>query len=125
EILSRLPIRECVATCVLSRSWRNRWKDLQILNFSTKGILLQKDHRRFIDFLKWFLLQQHGAIVPKLRIHYYAAYELGFDEAALKALISAAIGYHLEELKLDLSSSPIRKFMFIQLLRRTRAFGIS
>ncbi|MED6213758.1 hypothetical protein PIB30_096369 [Stylosanthes scabra] len=95
EILSRLPIRECVATCVLSRSWRNRWKDLQILNFSTKGILLQKDHMRFIDFLKWFLLQQHGAIVPKLRIHYYAAYELGFDEAALKALISAAIGYHL------------------------------
>ncbi|MED6139804.1 hypothetical protein PIB30_087433 [Stylosanthes scabra] len=57
-------------------------------------------------------VSQHGASVPKLRIHYYAAYDLGFDEASLKALVSAAIGYHLEELKLDLPISTTRKFMF-------------
>ncbi|MED6126224.1 hypothetical protein PIB30_076245 [Stylosanthes scabra] len=100
EILSWLPTRESVATCILSRSWRNCWKDLQILNFSTRSFTGTNDLTRFVAFVNWFLLQQHRASVRKLRIYYSTKY--GFDDAALKSWVSSAIGSHLEELKLDL-----------------------
>ncbi|MED6216114.1 hypothetical protein PIB30_004600 [Stylosanthes scabra] len=105
EILSWLPIRDSIATCFLSRSWRHRWKDLQAFYFSTLPFLSQMgyldDHgrMRFLTFVNGVLLHHRSAAVRKLTIRDYA-FPLDSHDAAFKAWVYAAIGPHLEELKL-------------------------
>ncbi|MED6216109.1 hypothetical protein PIB30_004595 [Stylosanthes scabra] len=108
EILSWLPIRDSIATCFLSRSWRHRWEDLQAFNFSTLPFLNQEDfldeqgRTRFHAFVNGVLLHHRSATtVRKLIIHHHK-FNPHFDGAALKAWFRAAIGPHLEELKLKL-----------------------
>ncbi|MED6196606.1 hypothetical protein PIB30_049066 [Stylosanthes scabra] len=110
EILSRLPIEDAIDTCFLSRSWRHRWKDLQVFNFSVipfknqKGFLDEQGHMRFFSLVNDILLHHRRAPVRKLRIRYVTSSVMDLDYAALKAWVYAAIGSHLEELKLKSSA---------------------
>ncbi|MED6115532.1 hypothetical protein PIB30_091609 [Stylosanthes scabra] len=63
-----------------------------------KGFLDKKGHTRFLALVNEVLLHHRRATVRKLRIRYYS-FPLEFDDAALKAWVCAAIGPHLEELK--------------------------
>ncbi|MED6216129.1 hypothetical protein PIB30_004613 [Stylosanthes scabra] len=106
EILSRLPTEDAIDTCFLSRSWRHRWKDLlQAFNFSAipfknqKGFLDKQGHMRFLSLVNDILLHHRRVPVRKLAIRYVTDSDV--DYAALNAWVYAAIGSHLEELKLD------------------------
>ncbi|KAI4373317.1 hypothetical protein MLD38_011453 [Melastoma candidum] len=68
NILCRLPIREAIQTCVLSRRWRYKWCSMTRLKFSDDCVKLRADDddasfdRIFVNFVDRVLLHHQGPV---------------------------------------------------------------
>ncbi|KAK2353701.1 FBD-associated F-box protein [Trifolium repens] len=101
DILSFLPTRTSVATMSLvSRRWRHLWKDLQVFRFDIKNM----SDKNFVFFVNAVLSLRRSRHIRKfhLSIEYHTDYEILDD--SIKVWILAAVGPHLEEMSLTLSS---------------------
>ena len=111
HILSFLPTRTAMSTSILSRRWRHVWEHLQVFNFYDSSALEHKfpseEDAKFIAFV--------NAVLTLCRIRHIQKFRLSCkirDKDVIRTWLRAAIGPHLQELRLDLSL-PASDFFFI------------
>jgi len=109
HILSFLPTKTCIQTTPLvSRKWRNLWKNLESLDFCDKSshhIQLNDNEEQFMIFsvfVNTVLALRRSRVVRKFRLLCYHDQLDPFSNHSLHTWISAAIGPNLEEFHLTL-----------------------
>ncbi|KAL6641575.1 hypothetical protein ACP70R_019756 [Stipagrostis hirtigluma subsp. patula] len=103
-ILSKLPLKEVVRTCVLSKKWRHSWRVCPKLCFDGSaicgtGMFGRLQVHKFIDRVNAVLQQHHGTVVEELAVKF------GFDPILVDHLnnwVSFAVLSKTKILALDL-----------------------
>ncbi|XP_061339384.1 F-box protein At4g09920-like [Gastrolobium bilobum] len=98
HILSFLPTKICVTTSILSRRWRNIWKDIQVLDFPYD---YSEDSEHLAVFMNRFLALRKGYDIRVFRLSCF--YANSTDSKSMAKWVQAAIGPNLEELLLRLN----------------------
>ncbi|WJX87971.1 hypothetical protein P8452_70101 [Trifolium repens] len=110
HILSFLPTKTCVHTSLVSRKWRNFWKNLQVFDFSDNSSyvlnLYTEDNEEqlmpFSVFVNTVLALRRSLIVRKFSLDCYHSQHDKLSNYSIDTWINIAIGPHLEEFHLTL-----------------------
>ncbi|WJX88587.1 hypothetical protein P8452_70658 [Trifolium repens] len=113
RILSFLPTKTCVHMSLISRKWRNFWKNLQVFDFRDNSSyhLYDRDNAErfmlFTVFVNTVLALCRSNVVQKFRLHCYHKQDDLFCAYSIDSWISAAIGPNLEEFHLTLLTTGV------------------
>ncbi|KAL7249352.1 hypothetical protein ACSBR1_011501 [Camellia fascicularis] len=105
HILSFLPTKDVVATCLLSTRWKYLWSSVPILDFddsllysSEVNDLYPPEMTCFMNFVERVLLFHDGSSMKKFRL----SCRVCFNASRIHAWVSAAIKHKVQELDLCL-----------------------
>ncbi|MCI09938.1 F-box/RNI/FBD-like domain protein [Trifolium medium] len=94
---------------LVSRKWRNFWKNLQVFDFSDKSSYIlsppmttREQFLLFTVFVNAVLALRRSLVVRKFRLDCYHSQPDTFSTYSIEKWISTAIGPHLEEFHLKL-----------------------
>ncbi|XP_022877521.1 F-box/LRR-repeat protein At3g58900-like isoform X3 [Olea europaea var. sylvestris] len=105
HILSFLPTKEAVATCILSKRWKFLWTSVPSIDFddsllySSRGnIWHSHEVIHFMNFVERVLLLRDASSIKKFRL----SCRVCFSASHVHEWVSAAIGHNVQELDLCL-----------------------
>lgn len=104
HILSFLPTKEAVATCILSKRWKFLWTSVPSIDFddsllySSRGNIWQSHVIHFMNFVERVLLLRDASSIKKFRL----SCRVCFSAFHVHEWVSAAIRHNVQELDLCL-----------------------
>ncbi|XAR67473.1 hypothetical protein NMG60_11002245 [Bertholletia excelsa] len=105
QILSFLPTKDAVATCILSTRWKFQWASVSNIDFDDSLLYSNEVNGRFplettcfMNFVERVLLLRDGSDMQKFRL----SCRVCFNASRIHAWVSAAIKHKVQELDLCL-----------------------
>ncbi|XP_057465395.1 F-box/LRR-repeat protein At4g14103-like isoform X2 [Actinidia eriantha] len=105
HVLSFLPTKDAVATCILSTRWKDLWTFVRYIDFDDALLYYSEENgwyplkmTCFMNFVERVLLLRHGSNMEKFRL----SCRVCFNASRIHAWVSAAIKHKVEELDLCL-----------------------
>lgn len=101
-ILSLIPTKDAVATCILSKRWKFLWTSVPNIDFDDALLYMNADFwypvevTRFMNFVERVLLLRDSSSIKKFRL----SCRVCFSASRVHAWVSAAVMHDVEELDL-------------------------
>ncbi|KAL8098603.1 hypothetical protein AgCh_031393 [Apium graveolens] len=101
-ILSLIPTKDAVATCILSKRWKFLWTSVPNIDFDDAALYPNADFSypievtRFMNFVERVLLLRDSSSIKKFRL----SCRVCFSASRVHAWVSAAVMHDIEELDL-------------------------
>lgn len=101
-ILSLIPTKDAVATCILSKRWKFLWTSIPIIDFDDALLYTNADFwypvevTSFMNFVERVLLLRDSSSIKKFRL----SCRVFFSASRVHAWVSAAVMHDIEELDL-------------------------
>lgn len=96
KILSNLPTKEAIGTCVLSKSWLNKWKGINVIDLEESDE--PNKRQQFVDFVEKLLVACNTSSLKKFSL----LFEVGDETPRLNAWLAVFVNPMIEELSLKL-----------------------
>lgn len=109
DILSRLPTRDAIQTCVLSKKWEFRWTSIYNLDFNdiyfrSRG---RTTRERFSFFVDRILMHCRTTSLNNFSLHCSSTSAINYDPYRIHTWLSAAFRKNVQILRIDVRSVSI------------------